>query len=46
MASTKLLNSDKKLAFLSIENELAESFPDKTIKLIAISYFPIIKISP
>jgi len=40
------LIATKKLAFLSIENELAESFPDKTIKLIAIRYFPIIKISP
>jgi hypothetical protein len=46
MASTKLPNSDKKLALLSLANEIAENFPDKTIKLIAIRYFPIIKISP
>ena len=42
----KFLNSEKKLAFLPLENERAENFPDKTIKLIAIRYFPIIKISP
>ena len=30
VASTKLLSSDKKLAFLSVEKKLAENFPNNT----------------